>query len=276
MTIHHAIVKSAAAKGVELSHDEDAGTITARDIATSLSLAIEVTDDTNINEEAKGAHAQLADMLAIPGEYPGIRVVQDDDMDFVATDARDVNDVKEIGRDPCLEDLVITIQEYLAAPEEGEAEEEDDEDKGGASVVPDVYKQRYAAAGHPEHCGDWLAVTLNDLTRVVIVDGKAKESFSIDKLETIAEANGVDCSRYLVNKSNGWQGRFRMTVRNILAKVVAIAGVMHVPGEVDGGEDREVIPPSSWGTKYRAAKEAGDAKLAKRQSAAKAKAAVAA
>lgn len=111
-----------------------------------------------------------------------------------------------------------------------ERSEEGGEDGGAAdvevdkSVVKAEYRARYAEAGHPAHCGDELAVLINQLCL------PEKGEFDIARFETICKANEVDLSKY--NRTNrGWQGRLRMTGRNILAgKVFANGGVVKMGG----------------------------------------------
>lgn len=116
-----------------------------------------------------------------------------------------------------------------AAADDADAE---DGEKGG-SVVNERYRAKYAELGHPEHCGDWLATIFNNLV-------KTKEGSDVARVDAIAEANGVDLSKY--NRTNpGWQGRLRMTCRNLLARVVWMAdGVMRGP---DGEEYKA---PGDW------------------------------
>lgn len=114
------------------------------------------------------------------------------------------------------------------------ADEASGEDEGkGGSVVNEKYRARYAELGHPEHCGDWLAMIFNNLV-------KTKEGTDVSRVDAIAEANGVDLSKY--NRTNpGWQGRLRMTCRNLLARVVWMNdGVMRGP---DGDEYKA---PGDW------------------------------
>lgn len=88
-----------------------------------------------------------------------------------------------------------------------------------ASVVKEEYRARYAEAGHPTHCGDELAVLLNNLCLT-------KKGIDLPRFEHICEANGVDLSKYN-RTTKGWQGRLRMTGRNKLAgKVFAAGGVL--------------------------------------------------
>ena len=106
------------------------------------------------------------------------------------------------------------------------ADEAEPEGKGG-SVVKEEYRARYAEMGHPTHCGDDLAQILNNLCLT-------KEGTDVERFETICNANGVSLAKY--NRTNpGWQGRLRMTGRNLLArKVYEAGGVLKTP--VEGAE----------------------------------------
>ena len=90
------------------------------------------------------------------------------------------------------------------------------------SVVTNRYRAKYSEQGHPTHCGDDLANLLNSICL-----NKAGTNLGI--FEAICEANGVDLSKY--NRSGkGWQGRLRMTGRNLLSKKVAEnGGVLIMP-----------------------------------------------
>jgi hypothetical protein len=80
------------------------------------------------------------------------------------------------------------------------------------SVVTNRYRAIYSESGHPTHCGDALAELLNS-----ICSNKAGTNLAL--FERICEANNVDLTKY--NRTNkGWQGRLRMTGRNLLAKRV--------------------------------------------------------
>jgi hypothetical protein len=121
------------------------------------------------------------------------------------------------------------------AEENGEEiEDADDEEIGSGSCVPEKYKRLYAERGDARCCGDWLAETLNEL--VLNGDGK----LDVEALCTVAEANGVQCRQYANSQTPGWQGRMRMTTRNMLRGKVALAGVLTVPG----GRDRKA--PNDW------------------------------
>jgi hypothetical protein len=81
------------------------------------------------------------------------------------------------------------------------------------SVITNRYRALYSERGHPTHCGDELAVLLNSLCN-------NKKGTNLEVFERICAANGVDLSKY-VRTGKGWQGRLRMTGRNLLSKRVA-------------------------------------------------------
>ena len=104
--------------------------------------------------------------------------------------------------------------------------DEAEEEKGG-SVVKEEYRARYAEMGHPTHCGDDMAVILNNLCQT-------KSETDLARFEAICEANGVSLAKYN-RTTNGWQGRLRMTGRNMLARrVFEAGGVLKTP--VEGAE----------------------------------------
>ena len=84
--------------------------------------------------------------------------------------------------------------------------------KGPGSIITNRYRANYSELGHPTHCGDELAHLLNNLC-------SNKAGTNMELFEAICAANGVDLSKY--NRTNkGWQGRLRMTGRNLLARKV--------------------------------------------------------
>lgn len=112
----------------------------------------------------------------------------------------------------------------------------DEEGSKGGSVVGEKYRARYAEAGHPTHCGDWLAELLNNLCLT-------KKDTDLDRFEAICAANGVDTSKYR-RSGVGWQGRIRMTGRNLLAKKVYLAGgIILTPVE---GAEPQYKAPAEW------------------------------
>jgi len=94
--------------------------------------------------------------------------------------------------------------------------------KGPGSIITGRYRANYSEAGHPTHCGDELAQLLNQIC-------SNKAGTNIGLFEAICAANGVDLSKYN-RTTKGWQGRLRMTGRNLLArKVRDNGGVLLMP-----------------------------------------------
>lgn len=105
-----------------------------------------------------------------------------------------------------------------------EPDEGGDAEPAEKSVVKAEYRARYAEAGHPAHCGDELAVLINNLCL------PEKGKFDVARFEVICKANEVDLSKYN-RTTRGWQGRLRMTGRNVLAgRVFANGGVLKTGG----------------------------------------------
>ena len=103
------------------------------------------------------------------------------------------------------------------------------------SVVRPLYKYRYLARAQKDPAShhrkaqkrsawDWLAEKL----AAECLDAKSK--IDIEKFTRILELNGVDHSRW-TNHSKGWEGRFRMTGRLALQRVVAETGILVVDGD---------------------------------------------
>lgn len=135
------------------------------------------------------------------------------------------------------------------------------------SVVATSYKRKYAERAltaknvkgvskkaRARSCGDWLSVTLAKLCLVQepCVDEDTgetlkRDAISIERFTAILDANGVDHSRW-TNRSKGWQGRFRMTGRLALQRVVAEGGELEIPAELasERGFDLTVPAPASW------------------------------
>lgn len=128
------------------------------------------------------------------------------------------------------EAAAIWDDEFDAAADAAENEEEPEP---SGSVVKQEYRIRYAEAGHPNHCGDWLAETLNNLIL-------GKTHTDIENFEALCNLNGVSLAKYK-REGNGWQGRLRMTGRNLLVKPITKAGFLLIPAQLQsltGGADR--------------------------------------
>lgn len=133
------------------------------------------------------------------------------------------------------------------------ADEQTDEDAKGGSVVKEKYRAIYAERGHPTHCGDWLAELLNNLVL-------GKKATDIARFEGICNANGVSLAKYK-HEGKGWEGRLRMTGRNLLAKVVFhTGGVLKVPSlDPATPGDEEYRAPGEWMDSQRFKKAKTDA-----------------
>lgn len=114
------------------------------------------------------------------------------------------------------------------------------------SVVKHKYKARYIARAREaginrkaakRSAWDWLAEALAGECL------NEKSKIDIARFTRILELNGVDHSRW-TNRSKGWEGRFRMTGRLALQRIVAEAGVLKVEGD-------ELQPPADWVAKYK-------------------------
>lgn len=130
------------------------------------------------------------------------------------------------------------------------AEGDEEEEKVTNSVVKEEYRARYAEAGHPNHCGDELAVLLNNLCLT-------KQGIDMPRFEHICEANGVDLSKYN-RTSKGWQGRLRMTGRNILArKVFEQDGIVHTVIQItkEDGSGYDEFPLEGAEREYKMSKD---------------------
>lgn len=124
---------------------------------------------------------------------------------------------------------------YVNWDEAADAATEEDDGKTG-TVVAEKYRAKYAEAGHPTHCGDWLAETLNGICL-------NKGGTNLELFEHICDLNGVSTAKYK-RTGVGWEGRIRMTGRNLMAKKVYQAdGVLILPQTINGGVMRA---PQEW------------------------------
>lgn len=244
MTIHHAKVKKAATQGFMLSYDADAESVTALHVATNTRVTISCEDYETDNEAADEAWAITGDMAAFKEENEGYTCFQEDG--FYISDGADATFHGDTWED---------AKEAFADRDAGEEVEADEEDERPASVVPAEYKRRYAEQSESgQDCGDWLAGAL-----------AGASAGSLDRLEEIGWANGVEYPNPGVG-NNGWQGRYRMTMRNKLRTRVAANGGLMVPGgeKVEAPEawaKANLPKPKKLGKKAKAALEAEEAKL---------------
>ena len=145
---------------------------------------------------------------------------------------------------------ILEDQSPVLDPEEIEAIAEiEDQIEKPRSVVKRQYKQKYLDRARANgvrgkaakrSAWDWLAETLAG----ECLNRKAK--IDIDKFTAILVANGIeDPHERWPNRAPGWEGRFRMTGRLCLQRIVAEAGVLHLP---DG---EELVAPEEWVAKFQ-------------------------
>lgn len=180
-----------------------------------------------LHHASKGKAERLIAVFA--SEYPGLALDWAlDELGRVASwkvlSVQDGEAIWEGDKLPDLADVLDAAEDAGIDPEEG-AEEDEDEDRSG-SIVAQKYRDEYAARGNPNHCGDWLAVWLAD--RCAGVDAKGKPCFDVETFRSLLSANGVDMTAKWANtpETRGWQGRFRMSGRIALEKIVAIRGTV--------------------------------------------------
>lgn len=211
MNVHHNTVKKFAKIGVEITRD-DGEEFTA--IYKDREL---VADDPNT------LYNFMVLVVKLHGEYPTILIEYEDGELRADVDGETVWSVitaSIIDVDQAFADILDAYSEL------GMGRDEDEENpKGG--VVPAKYRAEYAVRGNANHCGDELAVWLNDrFTHVV--DGVIK--FDVDAFEKFLAINGVPLSgkwfQLRHSGQKGWQGRFRMNARLVLEKIVAHRGCL--------------------------------------------------
>jgi hypothetical protein len=146
-------------------------------------------------------------------------------------------------------EAVLDAFEKFEGDGEGDAVEVEatDEPKEPNSIVKDKFKTKYIenakAMGETKKAAkrsnwDWLA---QQLAAACLSD---KGKIEIGAFTDILDANGVDHSRW-TNKNKGWEGRFRMTGRVALQKVVANNGKLLTPGGT------EIEAPTEFIAKYK-------------------------
>lgn len=114
------------------------------------------------------------------------------------------------------------MEAWEASADEAVAEAPEEKEPSG-SVVKSKWRAIYAERGHPTHCGDELAIKLNNL-----VGG---QKTNIEYFQMILAANSVDMSKYKTD-GPGWQGRYRMTGRIKLAKTLhSNGGILKLPND---------------------------------------------
>jgi hypothetical protein len=161
---------------------------------------------------------------------------------LIASNAED----RPLKSDPVDEDFTEELLEG-GVQEPADTEIDEEAEKEARSVVADKFKTKYIenarALGIPGKAAkrsnwDWLSQQIAS----ACLDDKHK--IRIDDFVAILEANGVDHSKW-TNRNKGWEGRFRMTGRVALQKIVANGNVLKFP---DGGE---LVPPADFVDRYK-------------------------
>lgn len=259
MNIHHQVVKTAAKSGIVLTVDDE-GIVSGHHTESNL-LVIKDSEQIDgevdaslLNDTARDVIVAITDIRDWMVEHDSFLVAFEDD-DFVgyAKNSKGQRG-QELARDPDHNDLFESLLEIEQDGDDLEAEDADEdgdgdgdgEDEPTGSVVPERYKLEYAARGDATTCGDWLALELNKLCKVT--DEKGKETTDLDRLEAIANSNDVAPARYgkLGVETNGWQGRYRMTIRNMLTPRVAAKGFLFIPEGQGVKADTERKAPRQW------------------------------
>lgn len=226
MAIHHATLTKAAKIGIILSEIENDGFLAK-------------WPKKNLELQGDNAALLLREMAALQDMTLNYRSFK------LTIDAEDMRTVTVKGSPIVASDAYLynafdhakaawkERQSEKSVDDEGEEEEIEEEIELPSSVVSPTYRARYAEAGHPTHCGDWLAQTLVEATT-------NSGGINMELFETICQLNGVDTSKYN-HTTHGWQGRVRMTGRNILARVVFVNdGVLKMPS------DTTLQAPQEW------------------------------
>ena len=224
--IHHATAKRALEAGVMLTEERNGDAHVIRAFWPERNYTIEGAVAKNV----------LDDMIAyrtIALEWPGLGARQEDG-EWIVTVADDEG--SEFGA----ERLAQALQDALdhctdmefdpSLPPEGTDPEDDSEEEEGkaGNVVPATYRARYREAGHPDHCGDWLATLLDGA--FVDADGV----FSVGAFEAFLQENAVPMDGKWADLPHsgqpGWKGRYRMNGRQVLEKWIALRGVLTLGG----------------------------------------------
>lgn len=262
MTIHHTVMRKAEKLGVSLSEDKESGAVTAhwvernvfavgigewgkvamaqmeaiQEIAKRLGSDFRIKnkeDDRFVVKVFNSDLSRVLDREWLPPKDALLALEAKGDEEWFTTEvpkdgSQAYREGWAAGDNPFEEGDEVDPNSELreewdaAWDEAADAAAAEPEEETSGSVVKNVYRMRYAEAGHPTHCGDWLAETLNNLIL-------GKTATDLEKFEELCAVNGVDTSKYK-RSGNGWQGRLRMTGRNLMArKIYAAEGKMMLP-----------------------------------------------
>jgi hypothetical protein len=243
-SIHHSIVKAAAAKGYILTLEDDTIECTHPQTNARVYENAEGVEGTDLNELAKQAWALCGELVGFMEDdaNDGVFVTQIGvGEEFQAQSKGEV-----IADGDSFEALLEAIEGHRASNDEG-TEEAGEEEPDSRDVVPAKYKALYREIGvRGQDNGDWLAEKMAKYC-VVVIDGK--DVTSVDSVQMLAQANAVQYA--FPEETRGWQGRYRMTASNMLRKAVADKEVLVIPAQLNGGEEVSFTPPAEFCAKFK-------------------------
>ena len=241
---HYTVVRDAEAKGIALDWNGD----------TDTTMASHADGSSIEHPMPKQALAGLILLRTMRAEYPALWIERDEDSNGFHVSATNPEHEFSMALDE-IDDSTLSriLDEAQAAgidPEEGYSEA--DERAPSGSVVAPGYKVLYAERGDATHCGDWLGTTLKSRIPRKAGEGKKEGPVDVDEYDRIFLQNGVDSSTgkwgavFHDKKAptNGWEGRFVMSGRNILRKRVADAGFLLF-------NDEKLEAPPEWCEEHR-------------------------
>lgn len=227
--IHHATAKKALKMGIVLEAIDDGDLTTIR--------ATTAAGDVTSAPDPKTALVLGQTLQTLKADYPNLDMyrvedridvegTQGDEGVFLSVELADI-----LNYDDLLADILEAADEAGIDPEAGKADEEEEE--AGRIVVHPRYKEAYRARGNPDHCGDWLAATLDGQFDKVVND---EIRFDHDAFAVCLIDNGVEMSgkwaSLPTSGQKGWVGRYRMNGRQKLEVRVAINGTLTLRDEV--------------------------------------------
>lgn len=234
--LHHQVAKKAKAAGISVKPTED-----PKDgwVALNLNRSVSV-----IGTDAKTVVALAVGLKDITAGLRNVHVkvvvdAQEINMLFKHIDDKDEREFLSVETE---KDGDAALAALLAGVSISDLREQIAEECGveiGTKSPAETlrrYRDVYALDGHPNHCGDWLAETLD--ARFLDFDSK----FDVDAFNECLRENGVEFTGKWANLPNsnkrGWQGRYRMNGRAKLEVKVAVHGWLKLDGEL-------LTPPQS-------------------------------
>ena len=242
MAVHHAVIKKAQKAGIIL---EDLGDEEDRDVRYKAHYP--KWNRILFGESASGVLEQMLHVKHGLEHYQSFVIEHDDDGKTIKVTVRgtdiSISGVPSYAVPKAIKDWQESRQDLSIEDQEAEDEvdaetqaEVDADDERPGSVVSEKYRVRYKEAGHPENCGDWLRVTLDNIC-------KNKAGTNIELFTEICAANGVDATKRKLEKPSD-RGRYVMSGRNELSRVVWQNEELKMPDTINGGES--YTPPREW------------------------------